>query len=150
VTPDSGLTTSQRSALAGNNVNTILAFYSADARLMNGINIQGRQIHQVVAGDWLAIRIQENLATLALDYDRRGLIIPVEVGNSDGHDIVRTQVLRPTLQQAVDNGKLRSFTITPEPVTAADVTAQRLRFTIDVVLTTGATSFDITINLATV
>lgn len=142
VTPDSSLSASEKASIEDNNANVILSYYQAQARLLEGINLAGRPLTEILAGDWLEARVKERLATLALNVDRRGELIPVNEGDTTGQDLVISEAVAPVLELGVANGKfLEDFTITRPTITAADVTAKRVPVNVDVRLTNGAIRF---------
>lgn len=117
-----------------------------------GYNQNGRQIAEMVSADWFAIRVQERLAQLLGERTQRGEKIPVSLV---GVRLVEA-VVRRTYQQGVNAGHFEPDQLVFESATlqadgtiaTADITAQRIRVTANIQLTTGAIQFAVTANLS--
>lgn len=143
---DTQLTPTQKANALGNNANLALPYFTAPARVALGTNLQGRQLHQILAADWIKNRVEGRMAQLTLNYDRRGEIIPLDL---TGQQIVIAEAINPVLNQGVSNGKIvGSPKVSAATITDADRAAFRLPINVDLVLTTGAMRFRI--NLYTV
>lgn len=144
------ITGSEKTALDGNNANLVLPFFNAPARILPGVNLQGRPLAEIRTGDWLRARIQERLATVALDYDRRGETIPVgEEGQggdnpSDGQIIVSSEAIQPVVSRGVAVGTIQdNVQITYPTITSGDIQNQRIPIDVEVTSVTGAVRFKI-------
>lgn len=143
VEADTQLTSTEKNNLLTNNANVALPYFTAAARVALGTNLQGRQIHQILAADWLKARIEGRMAQLVLDYDRRGEIIPLD---EIGQQIVIADAIEPVLADGVANGKITGTpVVVAAPITTADRAAFRLPINVDLQLTTGAIRFRVNI-----
>ena len=131
----------------GGRLNSNYPFYM-DA----GVNISGRPMSEIVSADWFAIRCQEGLASLLGDRTNRGQKLPV---NAVGVRLVEA-VCRGVYDRGVTAGHFEpdqflftSPTINSDgTISSADLTAQRIRGTVSIQLTTGAIQIAITANLS--
>lgn len=143
VEADTQLTTTQKTNLLASNANVALPYFTAVARVALGTNLQGRQIHQILAADWLKARIEGRMAQLVLNYDREGEIIPLD---ETGQQIVIADAVEPVLANGVANGKITGTpVVVAAPITTADRAAFRLPINVDLQLTTGAIRFRVNI-----
>ena len=148
------LTGAQKTFLRTNNANFGARLNSRDTFYMDpGRNMASREARHIVASDWYAIRMQEGLANLLGAMTGRGEALTVSVR---GVETVKA-VLRGVCDRGVTakHGEPGQFALTSPTVnsdgtiSAADITAQRIRVTVNVQLTTGAISIAVTANLST-
>lgn len=147
------ITSAEKAFLRTNNANfggrqnSTFPFYMDPGRNMNS-----RAMAEIVSADWFKIRVQEGLAQLLGSITNRGQKLPVNV---TGVRLVQA-VVRQVYDQGVVAGHfepnqlaLSSATInTDGTISAADLTAQRIRVTANIQLTTGAISIAVTANLS--
>ena len=118
-----------------------------DAYCDPGRNLNSRAFDQIITADWFETRLNEGLAdlnaTLAANGEKLGV-------NADGQNRVAGTIGKVALT-GVTAGHFEKgqVVITPETITAADRTAQQLRFTVGAQNVVGAIAIDVTVNLST-
>jgi len=132
----------QKSNLSTNAANLVLPFFNAPARILDGVNLQGRPLSIIRTGDWLRARVQERLATLALDYDRRGLTINID---EDGQRTVFSEAIKPVLDRgiAVESIDGDSLVVSYPDITQDDLNNLRIPINVEVTTPRGAVRFQI-------
>jgi hypothetical protein len=71
------LTTTQRSAAQGIDVNLILPYGGSDTYVDAGKNGAGRPLYEIVSADWFYARLQERIADQKVSHAARGQKIPL-------------------------------------------------------------------------
>jgi|GEM_PF-2540508 hypothetical protein len=141
-------TQAQKEFARTNNGNTLLPMGTIyDAYCDPGRNLNSRAFDQIITADWFETRLNEGLAdlnaTLAANGEKLGV-------NADGQNRVAGTIGKVALT-GVTAGHFEKgqVVITPETITAADRTAQQLRFTVGAQNVVGAIAIDVTVNLST-
>ena len=142
------ITQAQKVLARANNANFALPFGTLyDAYFDLGRNLNTRPFDQIITADWFETRLREALAdliaTLAGNGEKLGL-------NGDGQNRVAGEIGKVAMT-GVTAGHFEKgqIVITPETITAADITAQQMRFTIGAQNIVGALGIDLTLNLST-
>jgi hypothetical protein len=117
-----------RANLKANFANVGLAFGAAPFFMFEGVNAAGRPIDHVVTGDWFAARLSERSQDLMVALAARGQKLPVD---PDGQTLV-LNLINGLLQEGVAANHFidEQTTAVAETITAADITAQLMRFTV--------------------
>lgn len=139
----SGLTAAQRDFVVANNANVGLPFSSAAVYVSPGNNCNGRGLYEIVTSDWFRARVSEDTADLKLGYTARGEKLTV---NALGQTAI-LGILNGRLQQGIDAqhfnpGQVRATAL---DISAADIAARRLRFTVEAQIAQDARLFDFTV-----
>jgi hypothetical protein len=147
------LTSAEKGYLRTNNanfgarLNSTYTFYMDPGRTM-----AGRAASERVSADWYAIRVQEGLAQLLGDLTNRGQKLTVSVrGVRQVEAIAREVYERGVTAGHFEPNQLTftSATINADgTISSADLTAQRIRVTANIQLTTGAITIAFTANLS--
>lgn len=139
---------SQQGNLEGNDMNLGLEWKSASYWWGNGITMKDRPIEHMVAVDWFAVRVDEDLVAFAQQKSVFGEKIPVDIR---GQRMI-TGLIDARLQRGIQVGHFltesptdsdKKTQVTAETITTADIAARRLRFTVQLVWETGAIAFTI-------
>lgn len=109
-----------------------------------GVNAKGRPIYEVLTADWFSTRLRERISGLKVDYSARNEKLPV---TTEGQSIILSQI-RAQLDAGVAAGHFAPGQITARalPITAADLTAQRLRFEGEAQFLVSGRKFEFTFN----
>ena len=147
------LTSAEKTFLRTNNanfggrLNSTYTFYMDPGRTM-----AGRAASERVSADWFAIRAQEGLAQLLGSVTARGEKLPVAVRGVRQVEAVVRQVYDQGVAAGhfeADQLTFTSATINSDgTISFADITAQRIRVTANIQLTTGAITLALTANLS--
>lgn len=145
------LTQTQKAYARENNANIGMPFGTTAPFFIDpGKAIGGRPLDHRLAADWLTVRLKERMADRIALFAGRGQKITVD----EAGQAVTQDVLESTFQQAIDAGHTVAgqYSITPEAISAADLTAQRHRFTVAAQLTTSLRQvvFNITLDTSAV
>jgi hypothetical protein len=116
-----------------------------------GKNQAGRPVDHIISADWLWVRLREAVADamtaasargtkLAADLEGQGILLNVitavfELG-VDAHHFPATDTTQPP------------YRVTPEAITSADITAQRVRFTAEAQFSTGVRQVSIPVYMS--
>lgn len=124
------LTATQIAFLEANNGNHHRPYYTGSGEYVgNGVNLAGRDIFEILTADWYEDRVKTDLATAKVAAAERGeKILMNERGQQVGESI-----LSAWLQKGVDTGHFESDAqtlVTSETISAADIAADRLRYTV--------------------
>jgi hypothetical protein len=143
------LTTAEVNFGLGNNWNIIGELGTSTTFLTKGVSSLGRGMHELLTRDWLKVRAEERLATLVQTKSARGEKILV---NDTGLQQVAATVnevfaMAEAAEHVAPTSTSKAYTISPQSVTAADVTAQRLRVNASAILGGNATSFTFVFDL---
>lgn len=140
------LTQTQKDFARSNNINVALPFGTrTDTFVDKGQNLNGRPVDHIVSADWMRTRASEAVADLITETSERGAKITVD---EQGQALVGAEIEKVFLQ-GVDAGHFLAFVLTAEPITTADISAQRVRFTGTAQLATGVRQVQITLNFDT-
>lgn len=143
VAANSTISSTEAAFLVANNANYGARVTSVSTFVMYpGYNQNGRQIAELVSADWFAIRLKERLDARFTERATRGQKWPV---NATGVALVEAE-MRALYAQGVQAGHFEAdqFSFTSPTInadgtiSAADITAQRIRATANIQLTTGA------------
>lgn len=139
-------TDSEKGFLDANKANNGLPYGGASFFVDPGVNMNNRPIYEVETADWFEARLREAVAQLVVARNNAGLKIPVTV---EGQALVQ-QLIEAQFGIGVDAGHFVSGQTISQPVTitAADITAQRLRFTGQAQLVTSARIFQFDFNFS--
>lgn len=122
------LTQSQKDALDGNAVNYGLPYGTSDYFIDAGVNTSGRPIYEILTAAWFETRLVERVSALKVQLSARGHKITV---TKDGQRRIGA-VIEELFEQATDGESPHfvpgQYVLTYEPITSADLTAQKLRF----------------------
>lgn len=149
------VTSAQKVFAEANDVNLGEEWGSASFWVDGGWNANHRPIDQIVSADWFSTRLEEDLVTFIQAKSARGEKIPVSVA---GQNMI-LGIIRARLQAGLAAHhfyETQKTDGTPLPlaegiaITAADITAQRLRFNVEAIFETGARVFTLNIYLAAV
>jgi len=128
----SSISETVRGLIQANNANVGLPYGPASYYVDPGYSVAGRPLHEQVSADWLAIRLREDVANAIVDASNRGEKIQV---NSTGQAImlglISARVKQGQLVGHFDPSE-EQVEIVAEEITAADIAADRLRFTVRV------------------
>lgn len=141
-------TQAQKEFARTNNGNILLPMVTKyDAYCDPGRNLNSREFAQIVTADWFETRLREALADLIATLAGAGekLAINAEGQNATAAEIGKVGAQGVTAKH-FEKGQI---VITAETITAADRTAQKMRFTVGAQNTTGAIALDLTVNLST-
>jgi len=126
VSYDTVITTGEASAAEENNINLLLPLGDSDHYVANegvGVNLQGRQISEIVTKHWFKIRLAEAVAAEKVRRSTRGEKIPVSL---EGSSLIEG-IVNELFDQGEDaNHFLDTETDFPTP-TAADIEQARIR-----------------------
>lgn len=131
------LTSTQKANLDDNDVNHALPGFSTSTYIDEGNMVSGRPVYHIYTRDWLVNRIRNAVAAVKEDKARRKQKLPI---SREGQQLVLNALLgvmanaeraEHTLpkQDAIDRGLLAPY-VRAEAITAEDITARRMRFTI--------------------
>jgi len=142
------ITQAQKVLARANDANFALPFGTLyDAYFDLGRNLNSRPFDQVVTADWFETRLREALADLVATLSANGEKLGL---NADGQNRVAGEISRVALTGVTAGHFERGqVVITAETITAADITAQEMRFTIGAQNVVGAIALDLTVNLST-
>lgn len=119
------LTQTQKEFARANFANTALPMGTrTDTYVDPGKTLAGRPVDHVVSADWLRARMSEAVADLITAVAERGTKITVD---AQGQALIGGELER-VFMQGVAAGHFLTYRITPLAITAADITAQRVRF----------------------
>jgi len=136
------LTLAEEGELQDNQGNYGKSFPPATFWWGTGINHANRPIDHILAIDWWQVRLEERLATLVQQSAARGEKITVDaVGQGLVLEQIEAQIgdglsAGHFLTESPTDSTVKTFA-EPITITPADVTAQRLRFSVQLVLSTG-------------
>ena len=142
------LTQTQKAQGRTNNVNLMLPFgTTTDLYVDPGHVMAGLQISEVVTGMWVSTRIREAIADLIVAYAARGQKLPV----TSGGQAVGNAAVFAILLRGVTAGHFVAdqIQVTNVAITAADLLAARLRYTIVAQNVTSARSLAFPFTLST-
>ncbi len=117
---DGSVSSSERDTMKNADVNVMLTWGSQDNYVSPGVNLQGRQIKNMVSVFWYVIRVTEDLIDAKLSLDAEGELIPV---SDEGQAIVRA-VLEKRYDLGVAGGHFKADQLVltfPDPIPDADV-----------------------------
>lgn len=139
----SGITDTERDYILENGANVGLPYSSVDYYVDSGQNLSDRAIYEIVSTDWFATRIEEDIADAVVSASNRGEKITVDaVGQAIISGIIKSRLAQGQAAQhfaaAADE-----VSVVAEDITAADIAAERLRFTVRAKLAIGARTFSI-------
>lgn len=83
-----------------------------------------RPVEHVVSADWARVRIQEAVSTLIVERSELGLALDV----SEAGQALIGAAIEGVLRQGVDVKHFLDYQLNPEPISAADISAERVRF----------------------
>lgn len=128
-------------------LNTVLPFGPELTYLAPGQNSEGKPLDHVVTKFWFRTRLRERLVNLILAYDARGRKIPL---NASGQALIEGEI-EAQYDLGVQAGHFETdqLVVTFPTITAGDISAQRLRVTVEIQLVTGVIQFDLTTYLST-
>lgn len=131
--------TTQKAFLDANNANHGLEYRSAPFFVDAGKNGAGRPLHEIVSLDWFQARLGERTADLKLKYSDLGLKVPI---NEEGQNLLLS-IVDGLLQDATtarhfNPGQTRATAV---PITAEDLSNERLCFTVEGQFTGSARKF---------
>lgn len=143
------LTTAQVNFGLANYWNIIGDLGTSSTFLTKGWTLAARGIHEALTRDWLKVRAEEKMATLVQTVSARGEKLLV---NETGLRQVSAAVnevfaMGEAAQHFAPTATSDAYTISPQAVTAADVTAQRLRVNATAILGGNAVSFTFVFDL---
>lgn len=138
-------TAAERLFIIGNNCNLTGKKGSATRSVDPGYNLNGRPIYEMVSVDWLSTRVQEDILDFQANADARGEKITVdERGGEKIRGLIQTRLDQGAAVGHFDpDPDQRSVVL--EDITAADLAAERLRFTVRVKLAVSARIVTITV-----
>lgn len=148
------ITDAQRLLLLGNNCNAGLPFASAtDVYIYQGLNMNGRQIHEIVSADWFETRLLEQSSALIAKLSSLGKKLPLNTaGQAQVISVVNGLYAQGRraghFAQTPDANGNATTEVTGESVTAADKAALRLRFTGRAQLLQSATDLSFSFNFS--
>jgi len=145
------LTSAQKGFALANEVNTMLS-WGGNNWVSPGLNCNNRPIEHIVSVDWFRTRLDEGLVQLIQLKASRGekLIIGTVGQTASSGQTAILAVINGLIQQGLAIGHFVEATDSAGDnvpyakalaVTAADITAQRLRFDVKLLLSTGAQNF---------
>tara|TARA_R110002110_G_scaffold343849_5_gene553912 strand:+ start:2507 stop:3583 length:1077 start_codon:yes stop_codon:yes gene_type:complete len=143
------LTTAQVDFGLGNYWNIIGDLGTSTAFLTKGVALTSRGVHEALTRDWMKVRTEERMATLVQTLSARGQKILV---NDTGLQQVAATVnevfaMAEAAQHLAPTATSNAYTVSPQSVSAADVTAARLRVNAVGILGGNATSFTFVFDL---
>jgi hypothetical protein len=143
---DVDLTPTQLGFAKTNNVNIVLPYGPAATFVDAGVNTKGRPIYEIVTADWFATRIQEDVASVKVQYSARGEKIVI---GPEGQAILRGLVESRFAQGS--GGASPHFVdgqtqITFPTITSDDLAAQRIRASVRATLAASGRVFEFNIN----
>lgn len=139
------VTSTQKGFLRTNAANVALPMGTlTDTYVDPGQNLASRPIDHIVSADWLRARISEAVADLLVSTAARGVKITVDV---QGQTQV-ANVIEGVFLKGLRAGHILAYELTPVTITAADITAQRVRFTGEAQFSTGIRQVGIDLNLS--
>lgn len=118
-------TDTEKAALDGNDMNHGLPYGGVDFFVDPGVNHNGRPIYEIITSHWFAARLRERVATLKTVLSARGEKVPMTAA---GQALIRSEI-ETQFAIGVSGGHFVSYETTAEAITAADLAAQRMRFT---------------------
>lgn len=119
------LTQTQKAFARANYANTALPLGTRTTTFVDpGKNLAGRSVDHIVSADWLRARAAEAVADLMTSVSERGSKITVD---TQGQTLIGN-VIEGVFIQGVEAGHFLDYNLTPLAITAADITAQRVRF----------------------
>uniref|UniRef100_A0A6M3M731 Tail sheath protein n=1 Tax=viral metagenome TaxID=1070528 RepID=A0A6M3M731_9ZZZZ len=143
-------TAAQQVFLEANEGNLGLEWGNATFWVGNGVNCAARPIDHILSSDWFIGRSRERLVTLVQSYSARGQKITIDTrgqsvvaGELEAQLKVGLDVGHFLVESPVDSEIVSA--IVPQAITAADITALRMRYSVTLVLATGAVSFPVTV-----
>lgn len=139
------LTATQKTNAKANSAAVIGKLASATQHLSPGNTQADRHVKEWLTGDWIYTRVEEELAAMVVQATGRGNLIPV---TSDGQALVSARLQRVTDKgQNAGHFKPGQVLITALAITAADITARRIRVQIDATHLIAGLTFTIPVNL---
>ena len=128
------LTQAQKAFARANYANTALPFGTlTDTYVDPGKTLNGRPVDHIVSADWVRARLQEGLADLLVSTAAKGVKIPVSI---TGQSLIASEIDK-RLAKGVRVGHFAEYAVGLDTISAADIAAQRLQFTIEVVWVVG-------------
>jgi hypothetical protein len=139
-------TEAERDFILANNANVPLPFGNETSFVFDGVNGSGRPIDHVVTSHWFAARLTERLQTLMIAYAAAGQkLIVSPVGQAAVLGEIEEQLAAGVTAEHFNPGETRALAVA---ITAADLTAQRMRFTVEAQLTTNAITLTFDVNFS--
>jgi len=150
VAPYASFTDAQEAAAEADNVNLMLPLGPYPSYVSAGVNVAGRAIEELVTADWFKARLEERFIQLKVNYDDRGIKIPL---SPTGQNIVRGE-LETQFQIGVTAGHFLadpapSVTF-PDPIPDSDIQSRTLRASASAQFASNAAEFVMNINLTRV
>ncbi len=140
-------TDAQKAFLDTNNANHGLPYGTANYFVDPGTNQNTRPIYEVMTADWYEIRLQARIADLKVAASARGEKIPID---ASGQALILAEInAQFNIGVAAGHFVDGQTVAVAEDITAADITAQRLRFTGQVQSAASARLFQFTFNFST-
>ena len=128
------VTAAQKGFLRANYANVALPLGTRTTTFVDpGKTLAGRPVDHIVSVDWLRARAQEAVADLVTERSERGQKITVD---AQGQALIGGAIER-VLIKGVNIGHFADYDLADLAITPADITAQRVRFNVDVQLSTG-------------
>ena len=140
------ITPAQRLAALGNDANLMLDFYGFNKIMGNGTTTNARQPNEIVTADWFKATTEQGFATLLVQAAARGDKISVDpIGQAR-----LATVITDTFDRGVEIGHFvdGQIALTNEPITAADITAERVRFSVRAQTQTAVVEVQLTADLS--
>ncbi len=136
----------QKGFLDSNNANHGLPYGTSTYFVDPGLSQNTRPIYEIMTADWFEIRLQARIADLKVAASARGEKITIDAsGQSQILAEINTQY---ALGVAAGHFLDGQTTVVAEAITAADITAQRLRFTGQAQFASSARIFQLTFNFS--
>lgn len=148
------ITATQQGYLDDNDINHALPFFNSRTYLDPGNMQSGRPIYQIISADWFENAVQMGFAELKEDYANRRRKVPLDsTGQALGLAIINgiyDNAVRAghfLSDQEIENRDLSAKVIRAESISAGDIAARRLRFTVSGYFLDDAREFQISIYL---
>jgi len=135
----------ERQYIFTNGANVGLAYATEGYFVDDGKNIVGRALYEIVTTDWFATRVEEDIAAAVVDTSNRGEKITID---GRGQAMILA-ILNGRLAQGQGANHFdpdpEEVSAVAETITAADIAAERLRFTVRAKLAVGARTFTVNV-----
>lgn len=139
-------TDTEKGFLDANKANNGLPFGGASFFVDPGVNANNRPVYEIETADWFEARLQERVSALVVARSAAGQKIPV---TPEGQGLIQA-LLEQLFSEGVNAGHfVQGETVAvATPITATDISLQRLRFTGQAQVVTSARIFQFDLNFS--
>ena len=140
------VTATQRTNMLANSIAVLGTWGSSDFWYDGVVSFEGRPLKELLTSAWYAARVSEAIQTL---HQRESVAGRVVLVSASGMEQTRAAVESVNATGiAANHFNPGQVVTTPQPITAADITARRLRIVVEAQVGTGARVFNVTANLS--